>query len=149
MACVEEGRVYQVGTFNGNPLSMAAARATMSEVLTDAAYARSQANGARLADGLEHVVASAGLPWTVHRFWPRSGFSFTPAMPVNGADAVRDLDVDLRRLMRTYLANRGVWEAIVGAGPTCSVASTASCSTAAATLFMTARRSRMKRAHRM
>jgi glutamate-1-semialdehyde aminotransferase len=112
------------GTLFGNPLSMAAARATMSEVLTDAAYARSQANGARLADGLEHVVASAGLPWTVHRFWPRSGFSFTPAMPVNGADAVRDLDVDLRRLMRTYLANRGVWEAIVGAGPTCSVAAT-------------------------
>jgi glutamate-1-semialdehyde 2,1-aminomutase len=112
------------GTLFGNPLSMAAARATMSEVLTDGAYSRSQANGARLADGLEHVVASAGLPWTVHRFWPRSGFSFTPAMPVNGADAVRDLDVDLRRLMRTYLANRGVWEAIVGAGPTCSVAAT-------------------------
>ncbi len=27
--------------------------------------------------------------------------------------------------MRVYLANRGVWEAIVGAGPTCSVAATA------------------------
>jgi glutamate-1-semialdehyde 2,1-aminomutase len=33
-----------------------------------------------------------------------------------------DLDVPLRRLMRVYLANRGVWDAIVGAGPTCSVA---------------------------
>ena len=31
-------------------------------------------------------------------------------------------DVPLRRLMRVYLANRGVWDAIVGAGPTCSVA---------------------------
>jgi hypothetical protein len=30
--------------------------------------------------------------------------------------------VPLRQLMRVYLANRGVWEAIVGAGPTCSVA---------------------------
>ena len=30
----------------------------------------------------------------------------------------------LRRLMRVYLANRGVWDAIVGAGPTCSVAAT-------------------------
>jgi hypothetical protein len=27
--------------------------------------------------------------------------------------------------MRVHLANRGVWEAIVGAGPTCSVAATA------------------------
>ena len=113
------------GTLFGNPLSMAAARATMSEVLTPEAYARSQVQGARLADGLEAVVASHGLPWTVHRFWPRSGFSFTPTMPRNGADAVRDLDVDLRRLLRTYLANRGVWEALVGAGPTCSVAATA------------------------
>ena len=26
--------------------------------------------------------------------------------------------------MRFYLANRGVWEAIVGAGPTCSVPAT-------------------------
>jgi len=25
-------------------------------------------------------------------------------------------------LLRVYLANRGVWDAIVGAGPTCSVA---------------------------
>jgi len=32
--------------------------------------------------------------------------------------------VPLRRLMRVYLANRGVWEAIVGAGPTCSVPAT-------------------------
>jgi glutamate-1-semialdehyde 2,1-aminomutase len=113
------------GTLFGNPLSMAAARATMSEVLTADAYARSQANGARLADGLEAAVAARGLDWTVHRFWPRSGFSFTPAMPQNGADAVRDLDVELRRLMRAHLANRGVWEALVGAGPTCSVVATA------------------------
>ena len=32
MEVVESGRVNQVGTFNGNPLSMAAARATLDEV---------------------------------------------------------------------------------------------------------------------
>ena len=31
---VENGRVYQVGTYNGNPLTMAAARASLLEVLT-------------------------------------------------------------------------------------------------------------------
>ena len=31
----------------------------------------------------------------------------------------------LRRLMRVYLANRGIWDAIVGAGPTCGVPATA------------------------
>ncbi len=112
------------GTLFGNPLSMAAARATMGELLTDEAYAGSRARGSRLADGLTQLVASTGLPWSVHRFWPRSGLSFTPAPPIDGATAVAGLDVPLRRLMRVYLANRGVWEAIVGAGPTCSIACT-------------------------
>jgi glutamate-1-semialdehyde 2,1-aminomutase len=110
------------GTLFGNPVSMAAARAAMSEVLTDDAYAHSQRLGARLADGISEIVTSAGLPWTTHRFWPRSGLSFSPAMPRDAAEAMQDLDVPLRRLMRVYLANRGVWDAIVGAGPTCSVA---------------------------
>jgi glutamate-1-semialdehyde 2,1-aminomutase len=58
----------------------------------------------------------------VHRFWPRSGLIFAPQPPRNAAEALSCLDVPLRRLARVYLANRGVWEALVGAGPTCSVA---------------------------
>ena len=45
-------------------------------------------------------------------------------MPRTAAEAIGAMDVPLRRLMRVYLANRGVWDAIVGAGPTCSVAAT-------------------------
>jgi glutamate-1-semialdehyde 2,1-aminomutase len=112
------------GTLFGNPVSMAAARATMGEVLTDEAYAHSQRLGARLADGLSEAVTASGLAWTTHRFWPRSGLSFSPALPRTAAEAVPDLDVPVRRLLRVYLANRGVWDAIVGAGPTCSVAAT-------------------------
>jgi glutamate-1-semialdehyde 2,1-aminomutase len=103
---------------------MAAARATMGEVLTDDAYAHSQRLGARLADGLSQVVAASGTAWTTHRFWPRSGLSFSPAMPRTAGEALESFDVPLRRLLRVYLANRGVWDAIVGAGPTCSVAAT-------------------------
>jgi glutamate-1-semialdehyde aminotransferase len=112
------------GTLFGNPLSMAAARAAMGEVLTDDAYARSQRLGARLADGIAEAVAGSGLAWTTHRFWPRSGLTFAPAMPRNATEAMESFDVPLRTLMRVYLANRGVWDAIVGAGPTCSVAAT-------------------------
>ena len=36
---VEDGSVYQVGTYNGNPLGMAAVRANLLEVLTPEAYA--------------------------------------------------------------------------------------------------------------
>ncbi|MGC4110098.1 MAG: aminotransferase class III-fold pyridoxal phosphate-dependent enzyme [Nocardioides sp.] len=112
------------GTLFGNPISMAAARATMGEVLTDEAYAHSQRLGTRLADGLSALVADAGLGWTTHRFWPRSGFTFGPTLPRTASEAMPAFDVPLRRLARVYLANRGVWDAIVGAGPTCPVAGT-------------------------
>ena len=49
MSVVEDGTVLQVGTYNGNALGMAAARANLLEVLTPDAYARldelSVANG--------------------------------------------------------------------------------------------------------
>ena len=112
------------GTLFGNPLSMAAARATLGEVLTPEAYEHTHALGTRLADGFEAAISAAGLPWTTHRFWPRSGYTFAPSMPRDAAEASETLDVPLRRLMRVYLANRGVWEAIVGAGPTCPVPAT-------------------------
>ena len=120
----EKPAVATGGTLFGNPLSMAAARATMGEVLTPEAYAHTQALGARLADGIEGAIAGAGLPWTAHRFWPRSGVTFATSMPRNAAESRAHFDVPLRRLIRVYLANRGVWEAIVGAGPTCSVPAT-------------------------
>jgi glutamate-1-semialdehyde 2,1-aminomutase len=112
------------GTLFGNPLSMAAARATLDEVLTPDAYEHTQALGARLADGIEAAITRSGLPWTTHRFWPRSGYTFAPTMPRDADEAYETLDVLLRHLFRVYLANRGIWEAIVGAGPTCSVPAT-------------------------
>jgi glutamate-1-semialdehyde 2,1-aminomutase len=59
---VTSNRVRQQGTFNGNPLVMAAAHATLSEVLTDAAYARLYAANRTLMAGCERVIAQYGLP---------------------------------------------------------------------------------------
>jgi glutamate-1-semialdehyde 2,1-aminomutase len=120
----EKEAVATGGTLFGNPLSMAAARATLGEVLTDDAYAHTHGLGARLADGIEKIVRDAGLPWTTHRFWPRSGVTFAPAMPRNALEAIAAKDILLTLTARVYLANRGVWEAIVGAGPTCAVPAT-------------------------
>ena len=50
---VATGRVHQVGTFNGNPLSMAAARASLEEVLTPPAYERLEALGERMRAGCQ------------------------------------------------------------------------------------------------
>jgi glutamate-1-semialdehyde 2,1-aminomutase len=96
----------------------------LDEVLTSYAYAHTHALGGRLADGIEATISRVGLPWTTHRFWPRSGYTFAPSMPRSADEAYETLDVPLRRLMRVYLANRGIWEAIIGAGPTCSVPAT-------------------------
>ena len=63
------GELATGGTLFGNALSMAAARAVLTEVLTPEAYEHAAALGARLADGLEAVVARAGLPWKVQRLY--------------------------------------------------------------------------------
>ena len=52
---------------------------------------------------------------------PRAGYPFR-ATPLRDAAEARACQDDLlTRLIRIWLANRGVWEAIVGAGPVCSV----------------------------
>jgi glutamate-1-semialdehyde aminotransferase len=112
------------GTLFANALTMAAARAALGEVLTDDAYDHTAELGAALADGLESVVRDAGLPWTVHRMYARSGMTFGPAMPRNATEARASEDPLLTNLARGYLANRGVWEAIPGAGPTASIPAT-------------------------
>ena len=111
------------GTLFGNPLSAAAARAALTEVLVPAAYAHTSALGSELADGIGQAIASAGLPWTVIRLGPRSGQWYGPA-PRTGADAYVLTDGELTRLIRIWLANRGVWEALPGAGPTVPVPAT-------------------------
>jgi glutamate-1-semialdehyde 2,1-aminomutase len=61
-ALVADGRVRQQGTFNGNPLTMAAAEATLCEVLSDAAYAQLHAANRTLMQACERVIGAYGLP---------------------------------------------------------------------------------------
>jgi glutamate-1-semialdehyde 2,1-aminomutase len=111
------------GTLFGNPLSAAAARATLTEVLVPAGYTHTTGLGKELADGIEAAIGSAGLPWTAIRFGPRSGQWYGPP-PRTGTQAHALADGELTRLMRIWLANRGVWEALPGAGPTVPVPAT-------------------------
>jgi glutamate-1-semialdehyde 2,1-aminomutase len=108
------------GTLFGNPLSMAAARAVLTRVLTPAAYEHTTAIGTRLADGIETAIRAARLPWTAQRFGPRSGHWYGPE-PKTGQGALALRDPLLTKTQRLWMANRGVWEAIPGAGPTMAV----------------------------
>jgi glutamate-1-semialdehyde 2,1-aminomutase len=109
------------GTIFGNALAMAAARAVMTQILTPDAYAHTQRLGERLAGGMRASVDAHGLPWHIHHLGPRSGYTFQPAPIRSGAEGRAAADELLTRLIRVWLANRGVWEAIVGAGPVCSI----------------------------
>ena len=59
---VENGDVYQVGTYNGNPLTMAAARASLLEVLTPDAYEHLDALNDRILAGCQKVIDDYRLP---------------------------------------------------------------------------------------
>jgi glutamate-1-semialdehyde 2,1-aminomutase len=61
MGHVAAGDYDMVGTFNGNPLAMAAARAMLCEVATPAAYQRIEALRARASSGIEREIAATGL----------------------------------------------------------------------------------------
>ena len=111
------------GTLFGNPLSAAAAKAALTRVLVPGAYAHATALGAELADGIQAAISSAGLPWTVIRLGPRSGQWYGPE-PHTGAEAYALTDDELTRLIRIWLANRGIWDALAGAGPTVPIPAT-------------------------
>ena len=111
------------GTLFGNPLSAAAAQAALTEVLVPGAYRHTTELGGELADGIEQAIGAAGLPWTVIRFGPRSGQWYGPR-PRTGAEAYALTDGQLTRLLRIWLANRGIWDALPGAGPTVPVPAT-------------------------
>jgi glutamate-1-semialdehyde 2,1-aminomutase len=65
MSAIADGRYEQVGTFNGNPLAMAATRATLTEVLTPQAYRHLDELATRLRTALEAVIAGHGAGWHV------------------------------------------------------------------------------------
>lgn len=61
------GPVYHAGTLSGNPLAMAAGRATLDVLDQPGTYERLDALGARLAAGWEKAMAAAEVPGSVAR----------------------------------------------------------------------------------
>jgi glutamate-1-semialdehyde 2,1-aminomutase len=96
------------GTLAGNALSLAAVRATLEQVLTEAAFGRMTELGERLAAGIDGAIAAAGLPWHVTRLGCRAEYRFTPHPPRNGGDSAAAGDEELERFLHLYALNRGV-----------------------------------------
>jgi glutamate-1-semialdehyde 2,1-aminomutase len=107
MAMIEQKRVVQSGTFNGNPLTMAAAHATLLEILTPAAYSHFDALAETLQGGLDAVIAEHALPFHVTTLGARGSVTFTKNRVRNYRDYL-EIDKTLAYLSWLYQCNRGV-----------------------------------------
>ena len=96
------------GTLAGYALSMAAARAALGEVLTEAAFARMIPLAERWERGANEAIQRHGAPWSVTRLGARAEYHFMPEPPRDGADQIAHADVDLERLLHLWVMNRGV-----------------------------------------
>jgi glutamate-1-semialdehyde 2,1-aminomutase len=96
------------GTVAANILSLAAMRATLSDVLTEEAFARMISLGERFEAGVAGVIAQHGLPWHVTRLGCRVEYLFSAERPHNGSEAAAAGDAELDRLMHLYALNRGI-----------------------------------------
>jgi glutamate-1-semialdehyde 2,1-aminomutase len=92
----------------GNALSVAAVRATLSEVLTDEAYERMIPLAGRWADGVQGVIDEFDLPWVVKRLGCRAEYWPRPVPPRNGGEAAQDEDEQLDRFLHLFMLNRGI-----------------------------------------
>jgi glutamate-1-semialdehyde 2,1-aminomutase len=109
MDLVERGRVDQVGTFNGNPLTLAASRAALTEVLVPEAYARFDSLNAIFRQGIDKVVEAYRLPAHLELLGAKGSITWRAEPLTNYRDG---FDVDDRPSYLSYLwqLNRGVFK---------------------------------------
>jgi glutamate-1-semialdehyde 2,1-aminomutase len=107
MGMIDAGRVAQLGTFNGNPLTMAASLTTLREILTPAAYAHFDALAEILQGGLDSVIREQELPFHAITMAARGGVTYGPERVRNYRDYLK-IDKSYAYLSWLYQCNRGV-----------------------------------------
>ncbi|MEI6648963.1 MAG: transaminase [Actinomycetes bacterium] len=95
------------GTLAGNALSLAAMRATLTEVLTEAAFARMIPLGRRWCDGVEAAIKEFDLPWYCSYLGARGEYLFQPTAPRTGKEAADAGDFELEQYIHLRLLNDG------------------------------------------
>jgi glutamate-1-semialdehyde 2,1-aminomutase len=96
------------GTLAGNPVSMAATRATLTSVLTEQAFAGMIATATAFADGIRDLIKEHALPWSVTQLGARVEYRFADPAPLTGTESAASADGELADFLHVYLANRGV-----------------------------------------
>ena len=101
--------MHQYGTFNGNPLVMAAAEATLTEVLTDDAYEKLESANELAARPLRRDHRAL-RPALLHRGPGREGLRDLRPEPLREyRDYLTKVDDELATLAWLYHMNNGVF----------------------------------------
>jgi glutamate-1-semialdehyde 2,1-aminomutase len=96
------------GTLAGNPLSIAATRATLEHVLTDQAFTQMIVTATYFAGGVQSVIDQYSLPWSLSQLGARAEYRFANPAPRNGTQSAASADAELEDLIHLYLLNRGI-----------------------------------------
>jgi glutamate-1-semialdehyde 2,1-aminomutase len=108
MALIADGEYEQVGTFNGNPLTLAASRVALTEVLDDQAYSHLNALRDRMAAGTERLIEEHGLPAQVVTAGAKGCVTFSPT-PVRNYREFLEIDDRFSHLHWLFQHNGGVF----------------------------------------
>jgi glutamate-1-semialdehyde 2,1-aminomutase len=106
---VIRGDYDMAGTFNGNPLTMAASRATLTEVLTPDVYEHFNRIDKVMKDGLSSVVETYGLPCYVTGLGAKGSVIYSKQPVREYRDAV-GIDERISYLAWLFQQNRGVFK---------------------------------------
>src|SRR3954466_10550079 len=109
MSVVEDGSVFQVGTYNGNPLGMAATRANLLEVLTPDAYEHLDGLNDRILRGCRGVIEKHHLPGYAVGVGSKGCVTFSPEKIVDYETFKANQDADLAELAWLFNMNRGIF----------------------------------------
>ncbi len=104
---INRGAAHQ-GTYNGNPLSVAASLATLTEVLTDDAYVHFAALGERLTSSMDASIAAAGLPAHTIDLGAKGCVSYR-AEPLTNYRDFLETNTALYDASYPFMVNRGVF----------------------------------------
>jgi glutamate-1-semialdehyde 2,1-aminomutase len=107
MDLISQHKVFHGGTYNTNPVSMAAGLATFREVLTRENYAHVDKLGKKLADGYRKTIAKAGLQAYIAQAGCNGALMLYPKEIRNYRDWTT-IDIDLWRHYWFAMVNRGV-----------------------------------------
>jgi len=108
-AKIVDGTIHQYGTFNGNPLVMAAAQATLTEVLTDDAYTKLEQTNQELLGRCQEVIDKHGLPAYTEGLGAKGCVVFSPERLYEYRDYLTKVNGDLSTLAWLFHMNHGIF----------------------------------------